>query len=46
MRKKILIPLITISTFVLNARSQDTLVSAFFDLIMHYQVYWQADQES
>ena len=32
MRRKILIPIITILTFVLNAKSQDTLVSAFFGL--------------
>ena len=32
MRRKILISVITILTFVLNARSQDTLVSAFFGL--------------
>ena len=32
MRRKILISLITILTFVLNAKSQDTLVSAFFGL--------------
>ena len=36
MRRKILISVITIFTFVLNAKSQDTLVSAFLDLIMHY----------
>ena len=45
MRRKILIPLITISTFVLNARSQ-MLLFQLLDLIMHYRVYWQADQES
>ena len=32
MRIKILISLITILTFVLNAKAQDTLVSAFFGL--------------
>jgi hypothetical protein len=32
MRRKILISVITILTFVLNAKSQDTLVSAFFGL--------------
>lgn len=32
MRRKILISVITILTFVLNAESQDTLVSAFFGL--------------
>jgi len=32
MRSKILLSIITILTFVLNARSQDTLVSAFFGL--------------
>ena len=32
MRRKILISVITIFTFVLNAKSQDTLVSAFFGL--------------
>ena len=32
MRRKILISLITILTFVLSAKSQDTLVSAFFGL--------------
>ena len=32
MRRKILITVITILTFVLNAKSQDTLVSAFFGL--------------
>ena len=32
MRRKILISLITILTFVVNAKSQDTLVSAFFGL--------------
>ena len=32
MRRKILLPAITILTFVLNAQSQDTLVSVFFGL--------------
>ena len=32
MRRKSLISVITILTFVLNAKSQDTLVSAFFGL--------------
>jgi hypothetical protein len=32
MRRKILLSVITILTFVLNAKSQDTLVSAFFGL--------------
>ena len=32
MRRKILLSAITILTFILNARSQDTLVSAFFGL--------------
>ena len=32
MRRKILLSIITLLTFVLNAKSQDTLVSAFFGL--------------
>jgi hypothetical protein len=32
MRRKILVSLITVLTFVLNAKAQDTLVSAFFGL--------------
>jgi len=32
MRRKILLSVITILTFVINAKSQDTLVSAFFGL--------------
>ena len=32
MKRKILITVITILTFVLNAKSQDTIVSGFFGL--------------
>ena len=43
MRRRNLILVVITLTFVLNAKSQDILVSGFFGLD-NIQVYWQVDQ--